>query len=262
MNIKNVKIFSEKGDISASIHYPKVIGHKLIILCPGYLDSKDYSGLVSHAEMFAAQGFTAVRFDPIGVWESEGSTKDYTVTQCLEDLDTVYKYMMFFYDYTHLIVGGHSRGGMISILYAARHPKNVSAVLPIMPSTNKLFSSAKEKKASTLWKENGVKASLRDFPHSRSKTKTFFIPYSYVQDRMKYDVTREVGRVTVPIFFIAGANDITCPPYIVEELVHSAGRSRCCYTVVPGVDHNYRLDVQQITIVNEYIFQMMSRYYA
>ncbi len=60
--IVRTKIPSSKGKLSAVIHYPKNEFGKLAILCPGYLDSKDYKLLVGLAEVLNNIGYTVVRF--------------------------------------------------------------------------------------------------------------------------------------------------------------------------------------------------------
>ena len=114
------KIPSSKGRLSAVIHYSKSESEKLAILCSGYLDSKDYKHLVSLAEVLNNAGYTVVRFEPTGTWESEGNISDYTNTQYLEDIKNVLEYMLSQKKYTYVLLGGHSRGGQLSIIYAAR----------------------------------------------------------------------------------------------------------------------------------------------
>ena len=118
--IVKTKINSSKGEISATIHYPESKTNRLAVLCPGYLDSKDYTHLVRLAEALCKEGYTTVRFDPTGTWESEGYISDYTTTQYLEDIKSVIDYMIKESEYNYVLLGGHSRGGQVSILYAAR----------------------------------------------------------------------------------------------------------------------------------------------
>ena len=132
MEIVKTNIPSSRGSLAAAIHYPEQKTGRLAILCPGYLDSKDYKHLVGLAEELDKQGYTVVRFDPTGTWESEGHIADYTTTQYLEDIKHVLEYMLKQEDYTYILVGGHSRGGQVSILYAARDPR-ISVGLGIRP---------------------------------------------------------------------------------------------------------------------------------
>ena len=70
MEIVQTKIPSSKGNLAAAVHYPETKTERLAILCPGYVDSKDYKHLVGLAEALSKQGYTVVRFEPTGTWES------------------------------------------------------------------------------------------------------------------------------------------------------------------------------------------------
>jgi hypothetical protein len=73
MKTETIKIPSKDNkNIAAAIHCPDIDTDRLVILCPGNVDSKDYDHLVKLAKAFASQGYTAVRFDPIGTWEFAG----------------------------------------------------------------------------------------------------------------------------------------------------------------------------------------------
>src|SRR3989344_8435825 len=117
--MEKLKIPNPKGqNIAAVIHQPETAMGKLAILCPGFLDTKDYAHLVELAKSLANEGYTVVRFDPIGTWESGGDISDYTTSEYLEDIKTVIEYMLHEGNYKHILLGGHSRGAMVSIIYA------------------------------------------------------------------------------------------------------------------------------------------------
>ncbi len=64
MKEQKVMIPSSFGKLDGVINYHERKTKKLAILCPGYLDSKDYGGLAGLAEMLAKEGYTVVRFEP------------------------------------------------------------------------------------------------------------------------------------------------------------------------------------------------------
>ena len=159
MNILKKTIPSSKGNLAAVIHYPETKTERLAILCPGYLDSKDYDHLVRLAEVLTERGYTVVRFDPTGTWESEGSISEYLTSQYLNDIKNVLEYMLREGDYRYVLLGGHSRGGMVSILYAARDPR-ISLVLGIMPSSGRSMVGKRRED----WQRSGFSISTRDVP--------------------------------------------------------------------------------------------------
>lgn len=144
MGIK-VKI---KNRISAIICESDREPKGLVILIPGYLDTKDYNHLKELSTDLANDGYIAVRFDPTGTWESGGGIESYTVGQELRDITDILEYMGARSKYERIILGGHSLGGFISILYAASDPK-IASVFAIMPP----YALARSSKKIEMWNQ-------------------------------------------------------------------------------------------------------------
>lgn len=249
--MEKVKIKSSNGkNIAAVVHYPKTKTDRLAILCPGYLDSKDYTHLVDLANELIKQGYTIVRFDPTGTWESEGDISEYTNTNYLKDIKSVLEFMLVKYPYKDVLLGGHSRGGTVSILYATRDPR-ITSVLGIMPSSEHTFTAKKD----AQWKKDGVSISSRDLP-DKSGVREFRVPYSHVDDRKRYDVVREVKRVKVPVLFIAGETDTIVPPQDVREIFKNANEPKK-FILMPGIGHDYRHNPPEIKKVNTQIIKAL-----
>ena len=252
MNVKKTKIPSTKGSLAAAIHYSDKEAGRLAILCPGYLDSKDYKGLVGLAETLSKQGYTVVRFNPTGTWESEGDISDYTTSQYLDDIKNVLEYMLNQTSYKHILLGGHSRGGQVSILYAARDSR-ISLVLGVMPSSGRTMERLRRKE----WKEAGVSMSQRDLPDDKNKKREFRVPYSHVEDRDRYSVIEDVKKVKVPVILIAGELDKLVLPEDVKEVFNNANEPKK-FLIVPGIGHNYRYNDGEVAMVNQKILEQLN----
>jgi len=251
MNIAKTKIPSTKGNLAATINYPKKETDRLAILCPGYLDSKDYKHLVGLAGVLSKQGYTVVRFDPTGTWESEGGISDYTTTQYIDDIKNVLEYMLKQADYKQILLGGHSRGGMVSILYAARDPR-ISLVLGIMPSSGPMQGQRREK-----WKKAGISISSRDLPDNKNEKREFRVPFDHVLDRDQYDAIGDVREVEAPIVLVAGELDDLVLPGDVREIFNSANEPKR-FLVIPGIGHDYRHNESEVAMVNEKILEQLN----
>lgn len=249
--MEKIKIKNSEGkNISAVIHRPKIISEKLAILCPGNVDSKDYDHLFQLAEALTKQGYTAVRFDPIGTWESDGEASEYSITQYLKDIKTVLEYMLEKENYKYILLGGHSRGGQLSILYAARDPR-VSLVLGIMPPYENKKGKSREE-----WEKTGVRISLRDLPDNKNEKREFRLPFSYVLDRDKYDVIRDVKKIKAEIILFAGELDITVLPQEVKNIFDNANEPKK-FIVLRGIGHGYRRNLREIEVVNKEILKAL-----
>lgn len=251
------KIHSSKGDMAISIHHPKETTERLAILCPGLLDSKDYKHLVGLAnDLCDKMSYTVVRLQPTGTWESDGDISDYTTTQYLDDIQYVVEYMLDFWPFKHIFLGGHSRGGKVSLLYAARDPR-ISAVLGIMPSSsqNKRHGTKRVK-----WEKRGYSLSLRDLPDNEQEKREFRLPYSHALDNDRYTVLDVIKNIKALVFLFAGEKDEAIPPLDVKNIYKAANEPKR-FVVFPNIGHDYRKSESETKIVNGIILKEFEDYF-
>jgi uncharacterized protein len=246
------QIPSPLGEIASVIHAPDVPTDRLAILCPGYLDSKDHPHLVALADALSAKGYTVVRFDPIGTWESGGDTSLYTTTNYLKNIQDILDVLLNERSYDEVLVGGHSRGGRVSLLSAARDLR-ITYVLAIEPSV-KLFMQGDRR---ARWKEQGFEVVQRDLPDG-SGTKEFQVSYAHVEDADRYDLVEDVKRIHVPLILIAGELDAVATPEQVSDIFEHANEPKT-YRILPGIGHDYRRNAEQIAKVNEAILDELKK---
>lgn len=252
MKEEKVKIKNSIGqNITAIIHYPQKETRKLAILCPGFLDSKDYSHLILLAEELVKKDFTVVRFDPTGTWESEGLISNYNTTQYLKDIKNVKEYMFKKKNYNFILLGGHSLGGRVSLFYASTD-SDISVVLAIMSNYHKAPNPNKEEK----WKTDGIKINNRDLPDDIDKNKEYLTPYSFIQDSAKYNVLDIIKGLHIPIIFIAGEKDTLCPSSVVKTIFDKANEPKK-FIILPNIGHDYRKNISEIKIVNNAIIKLL-----
>ena len=246
-----IKISNSKGQkIAAVIHRPEKPTEKLAILCPGKLDSKDYAHLTNLAEKLAERGYVVVRFDPTGTWDSDGDDSEYTTIQYLNDISSVLEHMLKESPYSDILVGGHSRGGQLSILYAARDTR-VTSLLGVMPSSRPV--EGKEKEA---WEKTGFKESVRELPFDESKTRKYRLPISHMIDQNSYDAVKDVEKFRGRLILIAGELDKVTPPAEVKGIFDNANEPKK-FILIKGVGHSYRHNLAEIEIVNNEILKAL-----
>jgi len=177
------------------------------------------------ADAFAENGYTVVRFDTTNsIGESEGEYKDATTTNYYEDLEDVIKWASGQKWYREpFILAGHSIGAMCICLYAEKFPGKVKALAPISTVVSgKLSMETGNKKE---WQETG-------WLIEESKSKPGVIkklPWSHMEDRLKYDLLSKAEKLTMPVLMAVGENDNITP------LRHQ----KILYKVLPGPKELY-----------------------
>lgn len=232
--MKSVNIQSGDKKIAAVVHEGSE--NKLAVFMPGFLDSKDYPDLVTLAEVVNELGLTAVRFDPIGTWDSEGDEHDYCATEYLHNLRSVIDYMEAENQqpFDCIVVGGKSLGGFISTVYASADER-ISAVVSIVAPTSL------KRDRGISWETDGVRYSTRDLPGDPSQTRAFSVPWAHALDAEQYDVVAAVKKLHIPILFVAGEKDDKIPPEKVQALYEQANEPKQ-FIVVPDATHDYRFN--------------------
>lgn len=244
------------GLISAVVHYPGQGSKGLAVLCPGYFDTKDYNHFVQLGNDVAEAGFTAICFDPTGTWESEGSIADYTMSQYLNDIRVVIDFALREKPYSDVCIMGHSIGGLLSIVYAARDSR-VTKVVGIMPPYVYVRPHLEwERGNESEWAKSGFRVSRRDVPHSQ-EIREFNAPYAFVEDSRKYNALDEVPRLHVPLLLIAGEiDDLVTPEQ--TRMIHDKANEPKKYVVMKGMDHNYRHHPEQVAKINQEIIKFLA----
>ena len=184
----------------------------LVFIMHGLGGTKDGPMQVALSEEFRHARYTVVRFDTTNTFgESDGRFEEATVTSSYQDLEDVITWAQTqpWYQEPSLLAG-HSLGGSCTAFYAEQHPDKVLAVAPIAAVVSGKLSLEAPSLAGkwqewqrTGWQERG------------SATKpglTKRLPWSHMEDRLKYDLLPLANRLTMPVFLLAGELDDRTPP--------------------------------------------------
>ncbi len=248
LEFETISLTTESGQIALSITKPDIKTNQVAILCPGFLDSKDYAHLVGLANDLAEIGYTVVRFDAAGIWQSSGG--EYTTTHYLQDLKAVLDYILQDSDFTKVLLGGHSKGGFVALYQACFDPR-ITTVLAIMST----FPFVKESNGAVIekWKNSGKRLSTRDLPAGLG-TKEFVTDYSYVADRLQYDLLAAFKNCQAKLIFVAGSEDKIALASDVKSLFDQTPEPKE-FIVVEGIGHDYRKNPAEISLVNKEILK-------
>jgi uncharacterized protein len=142
----DVIIPAEGFSLAGTLTMPETMGklqHPAIVLVGGS-GSVDRDELVAGIPIFAQlaaslgeQGFVVLRYDKRGVGQSGGRSERATLQDYADDLVTTVKWLAKRKDIDprHIAVAGHSEGGAVAMLAAARENKISSLILLAAPGT-------------------------------------------------------------------------------------------------------------------------------
>ncbi|MDE2079487.1 MAG: alpha/beta hydrolase [Patescibacteria group bacterium] len=200
---------------------------------------KEQPHVETFAHSFLEKDFVVVRFDTRDTFgESEGNYEQATITSYLADLEDVIAWAKSQPWYQEpFTLAGHSLGGICTALYAERHPEQVIALAPISTVVSGELSAEAKTETNELakWQETG----WRETP---SKSKSGIIkrlPWSHMEDRMKYDLLPGVSRLTMPTLLIVGSVDDTTPPKHQKILLDALPGPKELH-IIEGAPHTFR----------------------
>ena len=199
---------------------------------------KEQPHVQAMAETFLEYGYTAVRFDTTNTFgESDGNYKLATTTNYYEDLEDVIAWARTqpWYQETFVLVG-HSLGGLCIALYAERHPEKVKALAPISTVVSGALSMEGHEKHEEWrkWKETGWREEI-----SKSTGKVKRLPWSHMEDRLRYDLMPEVHKLTMLVLLIVGEYDDSTPPEH-QQILYEALPGPKELHLISGAPHTIR----------------------
>jgi len=196
-----------------------------------------------HIEIFASafyeRGFTVVRFDTTNTYgESGGRYEDATTTNYYKDLEDVISWASGQEWYQEpFALAGHSLGGICTALYAENNPKKVLALAPISTVVSGVLSAEAGKHEGLIesWRRTG----WREYESESQPGRIKRLPWSHMEDRLKYDLLPKVSNLTMPVLLMAGSEDESTPPEHQKILFDKLPGKKEVH-VIEGAQHTFR----------------------
>lgn len=210
---------------------------KVALLLPGYLDSPDYLHLVTFEKRLTELGYTAERIDPCHLWET-GDVRNYTLSHYLEQVGR----KVAFYSQkgaTEIVLIGHSLGGFCAILAGARMTEVTKIVALCPPPDIKIVTKT--------WDTGLPRKSQRDLPNDPTQSRSFSVPYAFLQDALQYSAQEEVKKISKPLMILIALNDETVLPATTEQIVTNAKDPHVVR--LPNMGHSFRRSQEETDVV-------------
>jgi pimeloyl-ACP methyl ester carboxylesterase len=210
------------------------------------------------AGALAERGFMVVRYDKRGVGQSGGRTETVTLQDYADDAVAIIKWLSKRddVDTRRLGVVGHSEGGLVAMLAAAREKKIDSLVLVATPGSTggdlvleqqrhqldvlKLTDAERQQKIDLQQKVHAAVISDKGWeaiqPEVRRQADT-----PWFRSVLRFDPARTMPGIKQPILIVQGDLDVEVPPHHAERLADMARKRKKSPPVetvhLPGVNH-------------------------
>ncbi len=205
---------------------------------------------------FLYSGFQTFNFDATNSFgESEGDFEKSTMATFWEDFEDVAEWAKkqdWFV--APLAVSGHSKGGYAAVRYAEEHPQDVSFVVSIAPvvSGKLTLEAYKENDPVELakWEKEGV------LVRTNAKGETRIQRWSQMTERFQHDLQPKAANLTMPILFIVGSEDKSCPPKHIQKLFDLIPGDKKSLQIINGAPHSfYKKEEQEecMRIIKEWL---------
>ena len=194
-----------------------------VMLCNGGAGCCDY--LAPVAQMFDDMA-QVIRFEQRGCGRSQPHPP-YNIETCLIDLENIRKY----YKLDRWIIGGHSWGADLALIYALEYTPHVAGLICIAGGrihNDREWHSEYERRK----EQQGERFPHFDYPLNYEVHEQLNRSWKgYIQNPT---LLRTISRLRVPALFIYGANDIR-PSWPVEQVANLMPNAR--FAFIKGAEH-------------------------
>lgn len=244
------KVYINVGDrkIFGILNVPKhEEGQKIpiVIMMHGIKMSTGQYPYFELAQMFLEKKIAVFRFDFYGHGRSDGEFEKLKISTCVEDAEAVLKYVQELDFVSDVILLGHSLGGDIVIIEAAKHPDIIKHLILISPAV--VLYTMPERGTSF-----GRKIDFNNLPEKIVYNEDFILRREYFLELKNYNYMELAKDFPGQVCIMLGDQDERIPKSYADELNENFANSYV--KMMPG-GHHMLLDCgdQVISISKEFV---------
>ena len=192
-----------------------------VLLCNGGAGCCDYLEPVASLIDDIAH---VIRFEQRGCGRSD-SEPPYDIETCLFDLETIRQH----YGIDRWIVGGHSWGADLALIYALEHPTRAAGLICISGGrmhNDREWHNEYERRKNT--------ERLPEFKYPPNREVNRQLNQFWKQYIQKADLLRKISELKIPSLFVYGDRDIR-PSWPVEQVANLIPNAR--FEMIDGAEH-------------------------
>ncbi|MEF2967804.1 alpha/beta fold hydrolase [Paenibacillus sp. M1] len=241
---RHITIQHGKEQIAASVHYAAQLKKEgrckdrvpLVVICHGFVGSRIGVDrlFVQTARELAGQGYLVVRFDYIGCGESSGDYGregvDSMIAQTRAVLD--YSFGIGDIDPTRVTLIGHSLGGMVALLTAARDRR----------VKNLILWSAVGYPFNDIVKITGRKLYDQAVEQGAADYLGYGLTPAFFDSLGTYQPFQEAAKFSGNVLVVHGTSDDTIPvdyAFLYQKVFWMRPEGRCDKEIIFQADHTY-----------------------
>ena len=204
---KDIEIRNEESGkmLRGTLYMPEGEGQKPLIITSHELGSDALRPWwVNYARHWAEQGYAVLTFDFAGGGNrsrSEGKTTDMSVMTEVSDLEQMFGLARTwdFVDASRIFLVGGSQGGGVASVVAARHPRDIAALVLLYPAFHL------PKNLRSLYPD------INNLPETDGRNGMITIGRKYILDMYDYDYDKDMKDYDGPVLIVHGDEDKTVP---------------------------------------------------
>ncbi len=238
-----------------------------VIFTHGYGEySKRYQLLYDY---FLSKDYSCLMYDLRGHGNSSGvrgHVNDFN--DYLDDLDVMVKFIKSKKPLDTIILGGHSLGGLITLLYSIKNSEKIDGVFLSSPYLklamrvpfikkqasrvlSKILPSIKMKSGIDASKLNHDSQSVKDYLLDPMVHKVVTPRWFTETEKAQKEVEKKIKKLKIPLFFMQGGEDILASPKGGKKIFDKIEFGDKIYKLYPELYHEVLHEPQKLEIYSE-----------
>ena len=218
--------------ISAVFSGPSPPAQGVVVLCHGFLSSKNSTTNKALTRMLNEAGIATFRFDFFGQGESEGLFEDITVSLAVEQADAAVA-LVRSRGYVRIGLAGSSFGGLVAILTTAQR-QDIACLALKCP----VVDFAEELRLEFGPDELARWQSTNTIPNLMGGAGRVRLNYGMYEDCLRHVAYEPASRIVAPTLIVQGARDELVPLHQSQRLL-SVLQGPKRLDLLPEADHQF-----------------------
>ncbi|MCR5164883.1 MAG: alpha/beta fold hydrolase [Thermoguttaceae bacterium] len=211
------------------------------VLCHGFMSNKNDPLICGIADALLARGIGVVRFDFNGHGETGGEFSRMTIANEVLDAEAVLARCAETHPGARFALVGHSQGGVVASLTAARNGSRIAALVLASPAA--------------VIREDMIRGNIfgswfdpLDPPETVAiMGGNLLVGREYILDAQRRDVYAEAAAYRGPLLVVHGTGDRVVPWTCGERFVREHTGAPAEYRPIPGADHAFSGRIPETT---------------